>query len=83
MAPALPASVTRGPGASADYTSYGLPRVVSVEASFVNGYSEFRKGAGVLSPRRNVIDNTGTPMIVPPLPANGTVKFSVYTVNGD
>jgi hypothetical protein len=82
-APALPASVTRGPGADANYTSYGLPRVVSVEASFVNGYADFRKGAGVLSPRRNVIENTGSSMIVPPLPANGTVKFSVYTVNGD
>ena len=83
-APALPASVTLGPGASADYTSYyGLPRVVTVEASFVNGYADFRKGAGVLSPRRDLIDNNGGSLIVPPLPVNGTVKFSAYTVNGD
>jgi hypothetical protein len=56
-APALPANLALAPGAAADYTSSGLPRVISVEASFVNGYGELRKGAGVLAPRRELIEN--------------------------
>lgn len=80
VAPKLPANIVATPGAGASFG--GIPRVVAVEASFVNGYAEFRKGAGVLAPPRAIIQNNST-MLSPPLPVNGTVKFSAYTVNGD
>ena len=79
--PALPPGVTSAPGAQADF-AFNRPRVVSVEASFVNGYPEFRKGAGAIAPRTNILENNFG-MRVPALPVNGTVKFTAFTRNGD
>lgn len=81
-APALPASVTSAPGAQADFESGGITHVITVEASFVNGYGDFRRGAGVIAPRRQLLENSGG-MHVPALPVNGTVKFTAFTSNGD
>ncbi|HVH41759.1 MAG TPA: Ig-like domain-containing protein [Labilithrix sp.] len=78
-APALPPGL-RAPGAQASYERPA--RVVTVEASFVNGYASLRKLAGALHPSEPLIDDYGKSWL-PALPADGTVRFSAFTRSGD
>jgi hypothetical protein len=78
-APALPPGV-RAPGAAASFSSPA--RVVTVEASFVNGYAPLRRLAGALHPSESVLEDNGY-NFVPALPIDGTVRFTAYTRNGD
>lgn len=79
--PVLPAAYQAYAPSATSYV-YQPPVVTVVEASFIKDYSELRQLAGSLPPSEGLINDNGT-NLTPPLPADGTVKMSAFTRNGD
>jgi hypothetical protein len=80
-APALPlAAQAWAPGASATFVS--IPSVVVVDADFVASYAELRAQAGSLPISANILNGRSNPA-APPLPVDGTLKLTAFTLSGD
>lgn len=79
--PILPAAYAAYAPSATSYV-YQPPVVAAVEASFIKDYAELRRVAGSLPPTDNLISDNGGG-IAPPLSADGTVKMSAFTRNGD
>jgi hypothetical protein len=80
QAPALPASVLLSPGATATYATPAT--IVTVDASFASGYADARKAGAALLPSDMLVEDNGRHW-APPLPVNGTVRFTAFTQAGD
>ena len=84
--PALPAAQAGfGPFAGAFFTTD--PAVIIVEASFLPGYAQLRAQAGTVALtsefNSNLSYSSSSPIVVPPLPVNGTLRMTAFTANGD
>ena len=80
-APALPvAAAAWAPPAG---SSFGSPIVAVVEASFIAGYARLRAQATVLPLQASLVSGYPHQALAPALPADGTLRLTAYTVNGD
>ncbi|HVM68624.1 MAG TPA: hypothetical protein VM204_02175, partial [Gaiellaceae bacterium] len=80
VAPSLPAGTLGTPTAAA---AYQLPAgVVATDVSFVNGYGELRRAGATFAPTDHLLEDQ-FPRTAPPLPKNGSVRYSAFTVSGD
>jgi hypothetical protein len=79
--PALPGTVAGwGPFPGA---SFGTPLVAVIEATFLGGYAQVRTNVSALAPTTTLIDGYPHSALLPALPADGTLRLTAYTVNGD
>ncbi len=78
-APTLPSTAAAwAPDATSTFLS--PPFVFFIDGSFLPGYAQLRAITGSFSALGNA---TGNPPIVPPLPVDGTMRITGFTVSGD
>ena len=81
QAPILPASL--GGSAPAPDASFAVPAVIVVEGTFLSGYAELRAQFASIPATNNLLIGEGYRSIAPPLPADGTLRMTTFTTNGD
>jgi hypothetical protein len=84
--PALPAAQAGlAPFSGAFFSNE--PAVLIVEASFLPGYAQLRAQAGTVALtsqfNSNLTFSSSSPIVVPPLPVDGTFRMTAFTGNGD
>ena len=84
--PALPAAQ----GGYAPFTGAffsNQPAVLIVEATFLSGYAQLRAQVGTVPLtsqfNSNLSFSSSSPILVPPLPVDGTLRMTAFTANGD
>jgi len=84
--PALPAAqADHAPFSGAFFSNE--PAVLIVEATFLSGYAQLRAQAGTAALtsqfNSNLSFSSSSPIVVPPLPVDGTLRLTAFTANGD